>query len=253
MGFDGFDCVELIMDVEDVFGISIPDKDAEKLHTPGELTGYIVQRIGAGPDGTECRCAGASAFYRARRLLIEQFHVDRKTVTPGALVDQFLPTDQPARRDAWRQLEQKLGIRLPRLEHSPRVTNVVSSVGMLLVITGFALAMILSGHHRSAAIASLGLVCAGALVPLLIRTVFRSHATYVPRGYETVGKLSSAMKGEEMDRLCQKKAGWTRHEVWAFVQWSTSRSAGVTPASVERDTMFIRTAGKDSFSDQERI
>jgi acyl carrier protein len=240
MGFDGFDSVELIMDVEDVFGISIPDKDAEKLHTPGELTAYIVQRIGAGPDGTGCRCTGASAFYRARLLLIEHFHVDRKTVTPGTLVDHFLPTDQPARRDAWRQLEQKLGIRLPKLDHSRRVKNIVGSVGMLLVITGIALAPVLIAHRRLAAVIPLGLICLGALFPLLIRTFFWLHATYVPRGYETVGKLSSLMKGGEIDRLRQKKGGWTRHEVWEFVQWSAARSARIAPASVERDTSWLQ-------------
>lgn len=40
---DSIDCVELIMDVEKDFGISIPDNDAEKIHTVGQAVDYISQ------------------------------------------------------------------------------------------------------------------------------------------------------------------------------------------------------------------
>lgn len=39
---DSLDLVELIMELEDQFGIKIPDEDAEKLTTVGQAVDYVV-------------------------------------------------------------------------------------------------------------------------------------------------------------------------------------------------------------------
>jgi len=41
LGTDSLSVVEIIMDVESEYNISIPDEDAELLHTVGELKAYI--------------------------------------------------------------------------------------------------------------------------------------------------------------------------------------------------------------------
>lgn len=41
LGADSLDCIELLMSIEDVFGFEMPDEDAEKLHTVGELSDYL--------------------------------------------------------------------------------------------------------------------------------------------------------------------------------------------------------------------
>lgn len=41
LGADSLDMVEMIMDVEEEFGIEIPDEDAESLETVGELVTYV--------------------------------------------------------------------------------------------------------------------------------------------------------------------------------------------------------------------
>jgi len=40
---DSLDLVELIMELEDQFGIKIPDEDAQKLTTVGQAVEYVVQ------------------------------------------------------------------------------------------------------------------------------------------------------------------------------------------------------------------
>lgn len=51
MGLDG---VEQIIAIEEEFGISIPDTDAEKLETPRKLIDYIAEKIGTCHDGSTC-------------------------------------------------------------------------------------------------------------------------------------------------------------------------------------------------------
>jgi acyl carrier protein len=41
----GLDIVELVMEVEHVFGIEIPDADAERLRTVGSMYAYLRERV----------------------------------------------------------------------------------------------------------------------------------------------------------------------------------------------------------------
>ncbi len=44
LGADSLDLVELIMEIEDKFGIKIPDEDAQRLKTVGDALDYIMER-----------------------------------------------------------------------------------------------------------------------------------------------------------------------------------------------------------------
>ncbi len=46
LGADSLDTVELVMDLEEHFGIEIPDEDAEKLKTVKDAVDYINQKKG---------------------------------------------------------------------------------------------------------------------------------------------------------------------------------------------------------------
>ena len=48
LGADSLDIVELVMELEEEFDMSIPDEDAEKIRTVGEAVDYIKQQQGAG-------------------------------------------------------------------------------------------------------------------------------------------------------------------------------------------------------------
>ena len=45
LGADSLDVVELIMSVEDEFGLSIPDEDAAELATVGKIVEYIESKL----------------------------------------------------------------------------------------------------------------------------------------------------------------------------------------------------------------
>lgn len=45
LGADSLDTVELIMKMEEDFSIEIPDEDAEKLKTVGEVVNYLDSKI----------------------------------------------------------------------------------------------------------------------------------------------------------------------------------------------------------------
>ncbi len=46
LGADSLDVVELIMAFEEEFGIEIPDEDAEKIQTVGDVIEYLKKKVG---------------------------------------------------------------------------------------------------------------------------------------------------------------------------------------------------------------
>lgn len=46
LGADSLDVVELVMKIEDTFGIEIPEEDAEKIRTVGDAVNYIQEKLG---------------------------------------------------------------------------------------------------------------------------------------------------------------------------------------------------------------
>jgi len=47
LGADSLDVVELVMAFEEQFGVEVPDEDAEKLQTVGDVVKYIEDKDGS--------------------------------------------------------------------------------------------------------------------------------------------------------------------------------------------------------------
>ena len=50
LGADSLDTVELVMALEEEFGVEIPDEDAEKMTTVGDAVKYIEKKASATPS-----------------------------------------------------------------------------------------------------------------------------------------------------------------------------------------------------------
>jgi hypothetical protein len=100
----GLDLVEFTIAVEDAFRLSIPDADAERLHSPGKLVEYLLERLARADHPA---CLDQRAFYALRRAGIAVLGKARDALRPSTRWDELIPKRQ--RRRFWHSLHHATG------------------------------------------------------------------------------------------------------------------------------------------------
>ena len=85
----GLDTVELVMEVEEAFGISIPDSEAATLSTVGDLHRYVVMASTAAGRPVTAQ----EAWTRLCDILEHSYAVRRSKITPSARIAADLGLD----------------------------------------------------------------------------------------------------------------------------------------------------------------
>ena len=216
----GLDSVELVMAIEDEFGICIRDEDAEKMLTPGHIADYVMNLVQTeGYSG----CPSQIGFYRVRTALMNAFGLPRKAIRPDALMQELLSGDI---KENWKKLRDAL-----QTEHFPtlRRTNALLAfvLGMPAIV---ALPLLFVGVKPSAVLLS---YCGAAL---LANTLTGSMGTVVPQSCRTVGRLIRYVPRPVAVR-------WTRKEVLARIFDITSEHLGVPLEKIREDSRFVDDLG----------
>lgn len=105
----GLDSVELIMSVEDKFGIRIEDSEAEKIYTVQEFADIVFSKISFNPTN---KCMSQIVFFKIRKALSTLIS-DEKKITPNMKILEFFNLLEL--KEKWYQFEMLLALRLPRL------------------------------------------------------------------------------------------------------------------------------------------
>jgi hypothetical protein len=105
----GLDVVELVMELEDEFGLSISDEVAEKLLVSVGTTIDLVLAELRRRDGEAGVCATARSFYRLRRGLVRDCEVRHADVRLDVAIGELLPRRQ--QRRAWQRVAGSAGLR----------------------------------------------------------------------------------------------------------------------------------------------
>jgi len=109
----GLDIVEFIMEVEESFGVSIPDNAAQELTTPGRVIDYLHAQL---PQAASGPCISQRAFYMLRRAIAETADVPRSLIHSNTVVGTILPNEDGRR--LWNSLHTRFD--LPK-RHWPRI------------------------------------------------------------------------------------------------------------------------------------
>lgn len=112
---DSLEDVELVLRMEDAFGLSISDRDAQEMKTVGQTVRYLWRRsceqsftLRQRPEGV---CQNVFLFHEIRRLLIIRGGVQRTAVRLESRLSDLLPSWY---RQFWSQVQGIFGVELPQ-------------------------------------------------------------------------------------------------------------------------------------------
>jgi len=103
----GLDSIELVMEVEKYFGISIPDQEAEKIYTVQSMVDIVARHLNVIDNDTKLR---DKVFERVNQALLKL----RLTDTPVALtgyISKYLPHDN---KGTWDAFKNELQLDVPK-------------------------------------------------------------------------------------------------------------------------------------------
>ena len=107
----GLDLVELVIRLEDAFGITIPDEVAAELTTPRKVTDYIMTQVAI---SNQPSCLSQQAFYFLREKFVPRLHLPRNSFHPKTSLEHLIPKEN--RRVIWIGIKSEVGAKaLPDL------------------------------------------------------------------------------------------------------------------------------------------
>ena len=233
----GLDAVEIVMEVEEAFGISLEDAEVEKIHTPRELIDAVLGKV-AHADGSACLTQ--RAFHLVRRSLMNRLGLKRAQITPAVRLADLAP--KPTRPDLLAQLAADLTTGpLPALQRPDRLLQLLALVSIGLgALAGIAL-------HQSALAASSALACWLGLAAAACAQTCAWFATAplcleFPPIIATAGDLARWVTAHKTDLANSVPGGWTREQVAARVREIVIEQLGCDKTYRE-DASFIKDLG----------
>ena len=222
----GLDLVELVLEVEDAYGMSISDKDSETIDTAGKLYDYILAHRFQGMEET---CLSSAAFYRLRRGMMSVLGVSRKNVQLSANLSSLIPT---RRRQVWRELQTALALRLPDLERPIWVTTIAT---LAALAPALALGIWLRSY-LAVLIVACALGCALYRITEPLEVEFQTK-------FATVGQLVKQIVATNFGAISDQCRRSNAEELWESLRTLIAQTLGVSPNQITKQSHFVKDLG----------
>lgn len=105
----GLDSVEILVRVEEYFGISIPDREAEKILTVQDFADCVFTKVTVNP--TE-KCKSQMLFYKLRTYFTDKLRLNKELIRPDSKIRDLIAGDL---KTTWTEIEKYLKLDLPTL------------------------------------------------------------------------------------------------------------------------------------------
>lgn len=227
----GLDSVELVMAVEEKFGITISDEEAQDIRTVGDMYQCVLKKVRVTDKSS---CLTQKAFHLLRRNARQLFNVPRDQFRPDAALDTIVP--RHSRRENWRKFQLAVGAtNWPKLALSwlgaLTLLALVFAVPWSVFVCGTALLKlnVVFAGATAAAFVVLG-IKAGKLVTRPFETEFRG-------GFSTVRDLAYVVVAQNPQLFGTERATWTADETWAVLASVIKTQTGVSQFT--QDSSFV--------------
>src|SRR5687768_17570527 len=106
----GLDSVELLIDVEKYFDISIANNEAEKIYTIQDFADCVFGKVVIHPTSED---KSQILYGRFRAFFVDRFSLKSDDVIAQSIIKDLIPVQKL--KETWADLEKELAIALPPL------------------------------------------------------------------------------------------------------------------------------------------
>jgi acyl carrier protein len=232
MGLDG---AEILIAVEERFGVRISDAEGLTCVTVGALYCLVISKLGQSSQmaGDPSGLPSAAVRDRLRPLLLPTIDRPDKLIQPEAKLEALLPASR--RRAIWRKITKETGWELPALELS-------RGAFWLTVATPITAWIALVAWSGSELVALLGLVAVAPLA-LILRVASRPWARSFPMRLTTFEDLVDTIIAWNHEQLVTQDARWNHATAWLTLRGIISKQLGVAPNRITPDAAFVADLG----------
>ncbi len=177
MGLAG---VELVMEFEDEFDVTIVDEVAGSLQTIGDVARFVTWQMRS--KWPKVSCPTGKTFYEIRRMLLERLPVKQREIRPSTRLDDLIP--RRLRRRILKSLSKR-SLWVPDLQ-APAVMKWIGLVSGLAACLTVGVLSTLAGQIVGGIVLGVITFFATWTASYLLSIPF---AVRFPAGYETVGDL----------------------------------------------------------------
>jgi acyl carrier protein len=236
MGLDG---VELVMNVEETFGVVIPDKLAGKMRTVGQLYEFLLAHCTNDRTST---CLTSTAFYRVRQGICNVMNVDRRAVRPSTQLDALFA--RSGYRRFWVDFRRAMfTFRLPNLGRPACAWQLIEhpiGFAILAALATFIVFVLAPAQTGSVIIPLVGLEFVVAAVFMVMAEPI---ARLLPRDFQTVGDLSRIVLMKNHAWFVARQKTWDEGQIWDVLRATVSKTLGVELTAVTPQARFVEDLG----------
>ncbi len=115
----GLDSVELLMEIENYFGIRIPDTEAEKIYTIQSMVDSVSLHLGVTNDSMELR----DKVFQKVAVAFMELGWTTKEIELCDLISEHIPSND---KNVWRTLKDAIQLSIPEIEIVRNGSNKIS-------------------------------------------------------------------------------------------------------------------------------
>ncbi len=226
----GLDSVELIMALEEAFGVELYDEEVFEAVTPKKIGDKIYNKLQSTDKNT---CQTQRAFYILRRSFMHLFNLPRESIKPDMPFRHLIPKEKEM--EVWQQIRSSIQARSwPKFSRSPIL--VWSLFGLILFSGVFLAVSLLPSREVSSAVwagillaISLGVVAEFVTRPLRIR---------IPSEFKVIRNLVPYA-------VTSDQVKWTREQVSELVRKVVIDELALNESEYTEDSHFVYDFGVD--------
>lgn len=236
MGLDG---VELVMALEEAFGVELRDDEVVQTVTPKMVGDVIFSKL----QTTDQRvCQSQRAFYLLRKAFMRQFRLARSSVTPDMTFRTLIPGS--SEKDVWADLKRSVYARSwPSLVRPQWLLWTLAALALGVFFAPYILLwrVVRIGAEYSTMVGAAAIMVGAAAmigVSILSAKATQKFKTRIPARYRRLRDIVPFA-------VTSDQVKWTREQVSALVKQVVLEQLAIPEAKYREDAHFVNDLGLD--------